>query len=68
MDVVIFFFVGIFFINGMVFLVFIVISELLKFYYFYYDYFKIFYDNLNLYYVLGKWVLYCIIVNRLYIK
>lgn len=47
--------VGIFPTNGTIFLAPTITDELIRFHHFYHDYFKIFHDNLNSYYVPGKW-------------
>ncbi|PFV81617.1 hypothetical protein COL05_13780 [Bacillus sp. AFS059628] len=58
--------VGTFPTNGTIFLASTVTDELLKLHYSYHDYFKNFHDNLNSYYVPGKWVPHCTIANKLH--
>ncbi|MGE7861223.1 2'-5' RNA ligase family protein [Bacillus mobilis] len=60
--------VGTFPTNGTVFLAPTITDELLKFHHFYHDYFKTFHDNLNSYYVPGKWVPHCTIANKLHVN
>ncbi|MDJ1475150.1 2'-5' RNA ligase family protein [Bacillus sp. LS15-K4] len=58
--------VGIFPINGTIFLAPTITDELLKLHYSYHNNFKAFHDNFNSYYVPGKWVPHCTIANRLH--
>ncbi|WP_433773725.1 2'-5' RNA ligase family protein [Bacillus wiedmannii] len=53
--------VGTFPTNETIFLAPTITDELLKLHHSYHDYFKIFHDNLNSYYVPGKWVPHCTI-------
>ncbi|EJS01861.1 2'-5' RNA ligase family protein [Bacillus mycoides] len=57
--------VGTFPTNGTIFLAPTITNELLKFHHSYHDYFKTFHDNLQSYYVPGKWVPHCTIANGL---
>ncbi|MFP3378953.1 2'-5' RNA ligase family protein [Bacillus sp. SIMBA_069] len=58
--------VGTFPTNGTIFLAPTIIDELLKLHHSYHDNFKTFHDNLNSYYVPGKWVPHCTIANKLH--
>ncbi|QIW18734.1 2'-5' RNA ligase family protein [Bacillus thuringiensis] len=60
--------VGTFPTNGTIFLAPTIIDELLRFHHSYHDYFKTFHDNLNSYYVPGKWVPHCTIANKLHVN
>lgn len=57
--------VGTFPTNGTIFLAPTITNELLRFHHSYHDYFKTFHDNLQSYYVPGKWVPHCTIANGL---
>ncbi|MED1115005.1 2'-5' RNA ligase family protein [Bacillus paramycoides] len=57
--------VGTFPTNGTIFLAPTITDELLRLHHSYHNYFKTFHDNLNSYYVPGKWVPHCTIANRL---
>ncbi|MGZ7149780.1 2'-5' RNA ligase family protein [Bacillus cereus group sp. BfR-BA-01379] len=60
--------VGTFPTNGTIFLAPTITDELLKLHHSYHDYFKTFHDNLNSYYVPGKWVPHCTIANKLHVN
>ncbi|MBW3493677.1 2'-5' RNA ligase family protein [Bacillus sp. FDAARGOS_1420] len=57
--------VGTFPTNGTIFLAPTITDELLRLHHSYHDYFKVFHDNLQSYYVPGKWVPHCTIANGL---
>lgn len=57
--------VGTFPTNGTIFLAPTITDELLRLHHSYHDYFKVFHDNLQSYYVPGKWVPHCMIANGL---
>ncbi|MED1555877.1 2'-5' RNA ligase family protein [Bacillus paramycoides] len=57
--------VGTFPTNGTIFLAPTITDELLRLHHSYHNYFKTFHDNLNSYYVPGKWVPHCTIANEL---
>ncbi|MFA2640310.1 2'-5' RNA ligase family protein [Bacillus cereus] len=52
--------------NGTIFLAPTITGELIRFHHSYHNYFKTFHNNLNSYYVPGKWVPHCTIANRLH--
>ncbi|KAB2452159.1 2'-5' RNA ligase family protein [Bacillus sp. CH126_4D] len=52
--------------NGTIFLAPAITDELLRLHHSYHDYFKTFHDNLNSYYVPGKWVPHCTIAIKLH--
>jgi len=54
--------------NGTIFLAPTITDELLKLHHSYHDYFRTFHDNLNSYYVPGKWVPHCTIANKLHVN
>lgn len=56
--------IGTFPTNGTIFLAPTTTDEMLRFHYSCHDYFKTFHDNLNSYYVPGKWIPHCTIANR----
>ncbi|HDR4423637.1 TPA: 2'-5' RNA ligase family protein [Bacillus cereus] len=60
--------VGIFPTNGTIFLAPTTTDELLRLHHSYHDYFKTFHDNLNSYYVPGKWVPHCTIATKLHVN
>ncbi|MGW5981291.1 2'-5' RNA ligase family protein [Bacillus mycoides] len=51
--------------NGTIFLAPTITDELLRLHHSYHDYFKTFHDNPQSYYVPGKWIPHCTIVNGL---
>lgn len=57
--------VGTFPTNRTIFLAPTITDELLRLHHSYHDYFKVFHDNLQSYYVPGKWVPHCTIANGL---
>lgn len=57
--------VGTFPTNGTIFLAPTITDELLRLHHSYHDYFIVFHDNLQSYYVPGKWVPHCTIANGL---
>ncbi|MGE6536586.1 2'-5' RNA ligase family protein [Bacillus luti] len=60
--------IGTFPTNGTIFLAPTTTDEMLRFHHSYHDYFKTFHDNLNSYYVPGKWIPHCTIANRVNIN
>lgn len=60
--------VGTFPTNGTIFLAPTITDELLRLHHSYHDNFITFHDNLNSYYVPGKWVPHCTIANKLHVN